>query len=156
MLMPGAEIEPPTKWDLYATELYQNYVDDDDDGEDDEDDDGDEDNDDDDDDDGENDNDDDEMVRNATRKESKEVADGKISFSAKRVFLQLGAEILLAKSKKFASKIYKGSHKNVFNFVLNWGGRGDQVKSPILQMKLYIFFTYLFCILCNFEHYNIS
>ena len=78
--MPGAEIEPPTKWDLYATELYQNYGDDD---EDDEDDDGDEDND---DDDGENDNDDDEMVRNATRKESKEVADGKISFSAKRVF----------------------------------------------------------------------
>ena len=28
--MPGAEIEPPTKWDLYATELYQNYGNDDD------------------------------------------------------------------------------------------------------------------------------
>ena len=99
--MPGAEIEPPTKWDLYATELYQNYGDDD---EDDEDDDGDEDNDDNDDDDGENDNDDDEMVRNATRKESKEVADGKISFSAKRVFLQLGAGDAFSKEQKVCFK----------------------------------------------------
>ena len=95
--MPGAEIEP-TKWDLYATELFQNYgadnVDHDDrddcddhDDHDDHDDDGDD--------------DDDEMVRNAPRK-AKKLQMGKCHSTPKEAFYTAAREMLFARSKNFA------------------------------------------------------
>ena len=94
MLLPEAEIEP-TKWDLYATELYHNTDHDDNDDDDDDDDDDNNDGND------ENDEDDDEMVRNATRK-AKKLQMGKSHSPAKEAFYRAAWEMLLAKSKNFA------------------------------------------------------